>query len=96
MGSNLFESVIVSEFQAREAYSSIDVTKAKYSISRLSKVEKENVIVRISSSNFSACEKRYQHGDENEACTPKSLLQSAPNMRNFRVSTDNSESSSSW
>jgi hypothetical protein len=69
MGSNLFESVIVTEFQVTEAYSSLDVTKAKYSISRLSKMEKENVILRISSSNFSTCGKRDRHGDENEACS---------------------------
>jgi hypothetical protein len=34
------------------------VTKAKYSISRLSEVEKENVNVRIDPINFSACEKK--------------------------------------
>jgi hypothetical protein len=36
---------------------SLDLTKVKYNISRLSEVEKENVIVWISPSNFSACEK---------------------------------------
>jgi hypothetical protein len=67
MRSSLLKSVIVKEFQAIEAYSSIDLIKAKYSISRLSKAEKENVIVRISPSNFNACEKRNRH-DENEIC----------------------------
>jgi hypothetical protein len=58
MSSSLLESVIITEFQATEAYSSLDLTKAKYIISRLSMVENENVIVRISPSNFCACEKR--------------------------------------
>jgi hypothetical protein len=38
---------MVTEFQAAEAYSSLDLTKANYGISRLSMVEKENVSVRI-------------------------------------------------
>jgi hypothetical protein len=45
MRSSLLESVIVTKFQATEAYSSMDLTKAKYSISRLSMVEIENVSV---------------------------------------------------
>jgi hypothetical protein len=45
MSSSLLESVPVTELQATEAYSSLDVTKAKYSISRLCTVEKENVSV---------------------------------------------------
>jgi hypothetical protein len=57
MRSSLLGSVIVTEFQATEAYSSLDLTKAKYSISRLSMIEKENVIVRISPNNFIAHEK---------------------------------------
>jgi hypothetical protein len=60
------ESVIVTQFQATEAYSSLDLTKAKYSISRLPVVGKENAIVRISPRNFSAREKT-RH-DENEVC----------------------------
>jgi hypothetical protein len=46
MRSSLIESVIVTEFQA-EAYSSLDLTKAKHSISTLSVVEKPDVIVRL-------------------------------------------------
>jgi hypothetical protein len=38
------ESVIVTDFQATEAYSSLGLTKTKYSIIRLSVVEMENVI----------------------------------------------------
>jgi hypothetical protein len=57
MRSSLLASVIVTKFRAIEAYSSLDLTEAKYSISRLSVVEKENVIVQISPSNFSECEK---------------------------------------
>jgi hypothetical protein len=53
--SSLLESVIVTEFQATEAYSSLDLTKAKYSISRLSMVEKENVSVRINPNSLIAC-----------------------------------------
>jgi hypothetical protein len=56
--SSLLESVTVTEFQATEAYSSWDLTKAKYSISRLSRVEKEIVIVQISPSNLSEFKKR--------------------------------------
>jgi hypothetical protein len=52
------ELVIVTEFQAAETYSSVDLTKAKYSISRLSKVKKEKVILRISINNFIECKKR--------------------------------------
>jgi hypothetical protein len=58
MRSSLLESVTITEFQATEAYSSVDLAKAKYSSSRLSTVEKDNDIVRIRSINFSACEKR--------------------------------------
>jgi hypothetical protein len=54
----LLESVIVTEFQATEAYSSFDPTKAKYSINRLPKVEKERMILRINPSKFIASEKR--------------------------------------
>jgi hypothetical protein len=56
--TSLLKSVIVTEFQVTEAYSSLDRTKAKYSISRLFMVERENVILRISPSNFSECEER--------------------------------------
>jgi hypothetical protein len=52
--SSLLESVIVTEFQATEAYSSLDLTKAQNSMSRLSKVEKENVSVRINPNSFIA------------------------------------------
>jgi hypothetical protein len=58
MPSSLLESVIVTEFQATDAYSSLDLTKAKYSIGRLSMVEKENVSLRINANNFFACEER--------------------------------------
>jgi hypothetical protein len=44
MRSSLSESVIVTEIQATEAYSSLDLTKARYSISKLSKVGK-NIIL---------------------------------------------------
>jgi hypothetical protein len=40
MRSSLLESVIITEFQATEAYSNLDLTKAKYSMSTLSVVEK--------------------------------------------------------
>jgi hypothetical protein len=56
--SSLLESVIITGFQATEAYSNLDLTKAKYSFSRLSMVVKENVIVRINLNNFIACGKR--------------------------------------
>jgi hypothetical protein len=43
MCSSLLESVIVTEVQASEEYTSSDLTKGKYSISRQSTVEKENL-----------------------------------------------------
>jgi hypothetical protein len=42
---------IATEFQETEAYSSLDLTKAKY-ITRPSMVQTENVRVRISPDNF--------------------------------------------
>jgi hypothetical protein len=59
MRSSLLESVIVTEYQATEAYSSFDLTKANFSI------EKENLSVLINPNSFIACEKR-KHHDENE------------------------------
>lgn len=58
MRSNFLQSLIVTEFQAVEAYYSLDMTKAKYSISILSFVEIENVSIQIKLNNFTACEKR--------------------------------------
>jgi hypothetical protein len=55
--SRLLESVIVTEFQATGAYSSLELTKAKYSISRVSMLEKENISKRIDRNNSSAREK---------------------------------------
>jgi hypothetical protein len=52
--SSLLELVIV--FQAAAAYSNLNLPKAKYSISRLSMVQKENVISRINPNNFVARE----------------------------------------
>jgi hypothetical protein len=57
MRSSVLESVTVTEFQAKEAYSSLELTKAKYSISRPSVVEKENVSVRINHNSFIPCKK---------------------------------------
>jgi hypothetical protein len=54
---SLLESVTVTEFQVTEAYSSLDLTKAKYSIRRLSMVENKNVSVRINPSSFIVREK---------------------------------------
>jgi hypothetical protein len=58
MHSSLLESVTVTEFQAAEAYFSLDLIKAKHSISRFPLVEKENVIIRINDNNFIECGKR--------------------------------------
>jgi hypothetical protein len=41
--SSLLESEIATKFQVREACSSLDLTEAKYGISRPSVAEKENV-----------------------------------------------------
>jgi chorismate-pyruvate lyase len=56
--SSLLESVIVTEFQATEAYSSLDLTKANYSITRLFVAEKEKASIRIKPNSFIECEKR--------------------------------------
>jgi hypothetical protein len=58
MRSSLLESVLVTEFQTTEAYSNFALTKAKYSIHKLSMVEMEKVIVRINPNNFKACENK--------------------------------------
>jgi hypothetical protein len=58
MRSSLLESVLVIEFQTTEAYCSFDLTIALYSIRRLSRVEKENVIVRINANNYIVHEKK--------------------------------------
>jgi hypothetical protein len=58
MRSSLLESVLVTEFQTTEAYSNFALTKAKYSINKLSMVEKEKVIVQINPNNFKACENK--------------------------------------
>jgi hypothetical protein len=57
MHSRVLKSVIVTEFQANEAYASLELTKAKYSISILSMVGKENVSVRTNLNNFISREK---------------------------------------
>jgi hypothetical protein len=67
MRSSLLESVIVTEFQAPEAYSSLDLTKAKYSISsRRWKKEmlfcKLAVVISVHGGKENRCE------DENEVC----------------------------
>jgi hypothetical protein len=56
MPSGLFNTIIIRGFQTTNAYMSLDLTKAKCSITRMSKVEKD-VIMRISHGIFSACEK---------------------------------------
>jgi hypothetical protein len=56
--ASLFESVIVTEAQTAEAHSSFDLTKAKYSVSGLSVVGKENVYMLINPNSFIAYEAR--------------------------------------
>jgi hypothetical protein len=51
-----FESVVVAEFQAAQANSSLDLSKAKYGITRPCVVGKKNVNVRINPNNVIACE----------------------------------------
>jgi hypothetical protein len=61
------ESVFVTDTLAVEAYWGLDMTKAKYSISTLSKVEEEKFILRMNASNFFLWEKKeYRPEDENE------------------------------
>lgn len=52
-----FKSVIVIVFHSAEAYSNLDLTKAKYSTTKLSVVKNENV-VRINPSNINARENK--------------------------------------
>jgi hypothetical protein len=59
------EPVILTEFQATEAYFSLDLIKAKYSISRQSTMEAEEVIALNNPSNLIACDKRNLRNDEN-------------------------------
>lgn len=57
MHSVLLESLTITDFQATEAYSYVDLGEAKYGVSRLSMVKKENVILQMNPSNFIACRK---------------------------------------
>jgi hypothetical protein len=59
-------SLIIIASMLTEAYSSLDLTKAKYSISKLSIVACECVIIWINSSDFILVRKENQHDDENE------------------------------
>jgi hypothetical protein len=47
MRSSLLESLFATESHVTEEYSTLDLTKAKYSIVILFMVEQENVILRI-------------------------------------------------
>jgi hypothetical protein len=58
---------IVTEFQAAEAYSGLNPYKAKYSISRLSKVEKENFI-ELALIISVHVKKENRHDDGNDVC----------------------------
>jgi hypothetical protein len=46
MSSSFLASADIVEFHMIEAYSSLDLTTVKYSINKLSMVEKEKVVVR--------------------------------------------------
>jgi hypothetical protein len=47
MRSSLLECVIVTEFQATEAYSSLDLTKAKYSIIDCVRLERKMLLCEL-------------------------------------------------
>jgi hypothetical protein len=79
MSSNLLELETATEFQATEAYSSFDQTKSKY-ISRLSEVEKENVIVQINPNSSSHVKKENRHDDENKVYNQYVHLDSQYNL----------------
>jgi hypothetical protein len=53
----LLASVVVTEFHTVEAYSSLGRTSVKYNTSRLSRVEKEQVTVRVKPSVLTDWEK---------------------------------------
>jgi hypothetical protein len=52
MHSSLLELIVVTELEAAEAYSSLHLTRVKYSISSLSAVRKEIIIMGINSIYF--------------------------------------------
>jgi hypothetical protein len=53
----LLASLAVIEFHTVEAYSGLGLPRVKYSIGRLSRVEREQVTVRVKPSVLTDCEK---------------------------------------
>jgi hypothetical protein len=62
MQSSLLASVVLIEFQTREAYLSFDLINVKYNIYKEPREEKEKVIVWTRPSNFIQWDK-YSHYD---------------------------------
>jgi hypothetical protein len=58
ISSYALQFVVVTKFQATEACSSLDLTKAKHSIIILLMAENKNVSVRNNPNNFLACEEK--------------------------------------
>jgi hypothetical protein len=56
MHPSLLASVEVKVLHATEVYSSLDLTKVKYDIRRLSGDEKEKIIARTRKKNSKGCE----------------------------------------
>jgi hypothetical protein len=79
-----FESAVVTEFQAAQANSSLDLSKAKHGASAgcLSWKTKENVVARISTTNLIICgwgKKQFENGVYTEYLRPNPLR----NVRTF-------------
>jgi hypothetical protein len=69
MHSGLLESVIMTGFQATEAYLSLYLTKAKCSISRLSKWKKKMLLCELAPVISVHVTKENRHDDANEVCS---------------------------
>jgi hypothetical protein len=67
MRASLSESVIVTELQATEAYSSLDLTKARYSISRL-RWKKKMLFCGLAVVIITHVKQANRHDDKNEVC----------------------------
>jgi hypothetical protein len=57
---------IAVEFHARETYLSLDLIKAKLSLTDLPEVEKEHVLLQINLSNIIVCVKEQERDNENK------------------------------
>jgi hypothetical protein len=75
-------SIISIEFHATETYLSLDLIKAKSSLTNLPEVEKEHVLLQINLSSIIVCGKEQEQDDENKVYRHYvSLIQSFHNIQ---------------